>query len=127
MIRTIALGLVSISLLSVGQTSFKVGLNSIGGMSLSEGLGTVTKIVQTPWILLGFLCYGLSSVLWLDVLSNLPYTMAFPLVGLTYVFTILIGHFVFHEPIGWLKLFGVACILAGIFFIFRAGIPQTSN
>ncbi len=121
MIGTIMLGLIAIMLLSAGQTSLKVGLNAIGGVSLADGLGGVLKLFQTPWVIIGFTCYGLSSVLWLDVLSKLDFSLAFPMVGLTYVFTLLIGRFFFGESIGWERILGVVLILGGVFFLIRSG------
>ncbi|MCB0211436.1 MAG: EamA family transporter, partial [Anaerolineae bacterium] len=120
-VGTILLGLVSIMLLSAGQTSLKFGLNAIDGVSLSDGLGGIFKLLQTPWIIVGFGLYGLSAVLWLDVLSKLDFSLAFPMVGLTYVFTLLIGRFFFGETVGWERMLGVACILCGIFFLVRSG------
>ena len=121
MINTILLGLVSIMLLSAGQTSLKFGLNAIDGVSLSDGIAGLFKLFQTPWIIVGFACYGLSSVLWLDVLSKLDFSLAFPMVGLTYVFTLLIGRFFFGEVFGWERVLGVALILGGVFFLVRSG------
>ncbi len=121
MLGTFILGLVAIMLLSAGQTALKAGLNAVGGVSLSEGLGLVFKLFQTPWVIVGFLCYGLSSVLWLDVLSKLDFSLAFPMVGLTYVFTLLIGRFFFGEAVGWERLVGVALIVSGLFFLIRSG------
>ena len=118
---TILLGLVSIMLLSAGQTSLKFGLNAIGGVSLADGVAGMFKLLQTPWIIVGFGLYGLSAVLWLDVLSKLDFSLAFPMVGLTYVFTLLIGRFFFGETLGWERMLGVAFILMGIFFLVRSG------
>jgi drug/metabolite transporter (DMT)-like permease len=121
MIWTVVLALVAIMLLSAGQTSLKYGLNVIGGVSLSDGVAGFLKLLQTPWVIVGFLCYGLSSILWLDVLSKLEFSLAFPLVGLTYVFTLLIGRFFFGEILGWERILGVAFILMGVFFLVRSG------
>lgn len=121
MIWTIILGLVAIMLLSAGQTSIKFGLNAIGGVSLSDGVVGFFKLFQTPWVVVGFALYGLSSILWLDVLSKLDFSLAFPMVGLTYVFTLLIGRFFFGETVGWERMLGVAFILGGIFFLVRSG------
>src|SRR5262245_10188093 len=95
MTGTFILGLVAIVLLSAGQTSIKFGLNSIGGVSLAEGVGSFLKLLQTPWVIIGFVCYGLSSVLWLDVLSKLDFSLAFLLVGFSYVFSLLFVFFFF--------------------------------
>ncbi len=121
MIGTFLLGLVAIMLLSAGQTSLKFGLNAIDGVSLSQGLAGFFKLFQTPWIIVGFACYGLSSILWLDVLSKLDFSLAFPMVGLTYVFTLLIGRFFFGEAVGWERMLGVGLIVFGIFFLIRSG------
>jgi drug/metabolite transporter (DMT)-like permease len=121
MIGTFLLGLVSIMLLSAGQTSLKYGLNVIEGVSLSDGPAGFLKLFQTPWVIVGFGLYGLSAILWLDVLSKLDFSLAFPMVGLTYVFTLLIGRFFFGETIGWERMVGVAFIIGGIFFLIRSG------
>lgn len=118
MVNTILLGLISILLLSAGQTSLKFGLNAIDGVNLSEGLiNLFLKLFQTPWLMVGFGLYGLSAVLWLDVLSKLDFSLAFPVVALTYVFTLLIGRFFFGEVFGWERIFGVMLILSGVFFL----------
>lgn len=121
MIRTIFLGFIAILFVSFGQTSLKVGLNHIGGFSINDGLLGSLKLVTTPWIAVGFLFYILSSILWLDVLSKLDFSLAFPMVGSTYVFTLIIGHFFFGEIFGWDRLLGVGLILSGIFFLVRSG------
>jgi drug/metabolite transporter (DMT)-like permease len=121
MIGTFLLGLVSIMLLSAGQTSIKFGLNSIGGISLGDGVIGIFKLFQTPWVIIGFAFYGISAILWLDVLSKLDFSLAFPMVGLTYVFTLLIGRFFFGEVVGWERILGVTFILCGLFFLIRSG------
>ena len=121
MIGTIILGLVAIMLLSAGQTSLKFGLNAIGGVSLAGGLASFLKLFQTPWVIVGFGLYAVSSILWLDVLSKLDFSLAFPMVGLTYVFTLLIGRFFFGEAVGWERMLGVTFILGGVFFLVRSG------
>lgn len=124
MIGTFLLGLVAIMLLSAGQTALKAGLNAIGGVNLADGPMGFLKLFQTPWVIVGFACYGLSSILWLDVLSKLDFSLAFPMVGLTYVFTLLIGRFFFGETVGWERMLGVGLILCGVFFLIRSGTPR---
>jgi len=121
MIRTAVLGIVAIIFLSVGQTSLKLGLNHVGGFSLAEGISSFGKLVTTAWVVIGFVCYGLSSILWMDVLSKLDFSLAFPMVGSVYVFNLLIGRFFFHETFGWDRMFGVGLILLGICCLVRSG------
>jgi len=123
MIFTLFIALVAILLLVGGQTLLKMGLNDIGGVSLFGGnpVGSVLGLFRTPWIILGLACYGVSSILWLDVLSKLDFSLAFPLVSLTYVFQLVIGRFIFHETVGLNRIGGVLLILGGLFFVIRSG------
>jgi drug/metabolite transporter (DMT)-like permease len=123
MLFTLLIALIAILFLVGGQTLLKLGLNHIGGVSLFDGnaLGSLLGLFRTPWIMLGFVCYGLSALLWLDVLSKLDFSMAFPMVSLTYVFSLVIGRFIFHETVGLDRIIGVFLILAGLFFVIRSG------
>jgi multidrug transporter EmrE-like cation transporter len=123
MIFTLFIALVAILLLVGGQTLLKMGLNDIGGVSLFGGnpVGSLLGSFRTPWIILGLACYGVSSILWLDVLSKLDFSLAFPLVSLTYVFQLVIGRFIFHETVGLNRIGGVLLILGGLFFVIRSG------
>ena len=121
MIWTFVLALISIMLLSGGQTAIKYGLNSIGGVDLSEGIMGLFKLLQTPWVIVGFILYGVSAILWLDVLSKLDFSLAFPMVALTYIFTLLIGRFFFGETVGWERILGVVFIIIGVIFLVRSG------
>jgi len=120
-IKTVLLGIVAMVFLSLGQISLKTGLNQIGGFRLAGGVSDFSKLLDTPWILIGFLCYGISSVLWMDVLSKLHFSLAFPMVGSIYVFNLLIGRFFFNEMFGWDRVLGVGLILFGILCLVRSG------
>lgn len=124
MLGTIILGLISIMLLSAGQTSIKAGLNAIGGISLANGPLDFLKMFETPWVIFGFVCYGVSALIWLDVLSKLDFSLAFPMVSLTYVFSLLIGRFFFQEYVGPERILGVVFILCGLFFLVRSSGPS---
>jgi drug/metabolite transporter (DMT)-like permease len=123
MMFTLLIALVAIVLLVGGQTLLKLGLNAIGGVSLFDGnpVGSLLGLLRTPWIVLGFACYGVSAILWLDVLSKLDFSLAFPMVSLTYVFSLVIGRFIFHETVGLDRILGVFLILGGLFFVVRSG------
>ena len=123
MIKTFVVAVFCIILLVTGQTLLKVGLVRIGGTSFLGGGGiwqNVLKLFETPYIILGFVVYGISAILWLDVLSKLEFSVAFPLVSLTYVFALIIGAFLFHEPVNISRILGVVLILGGLFFIIKS-------
>jgi drug/metabolite transporter (DMT)-like permease len=120
--RTLVVAVFCIILLVAGQTLLKVGLLRIGGTSFMSGplLQNVSKLFSTPYIVLGFAVYGVSAILWLDVLSRLDFSVAFPLVSLTYIFALIIGSVLFHEQVGLSRVMGVCLICGGLVFIVKS-------
>jgi drug/metabolite transporter (DMT)-like permease len=123
MLITLALAFFCIVLLVFGQTLLKVGLNDIGNFDLFgvDILLSLANLLKTPYIILGFCFYGVSAIFWLQVLSKMEFSMAFPLVSLTYIFALIIGRFVFHEVVTMSRILGVLLICSGLFFVVRSG------
>jgi len=49
-------------------------------------------------VLMGFICYGLSTVLYLQVLARIDLSLAYPTVSLGYVLVIIMSRVLFKEP-----------------------------
>jgi multidrug transporter EmrE-like cation transporter len=109
-----AVALGSIILGATGQFLFRLGMLNYGKVSVTSIWGQLVSIIFTPAIFLGFLCFGLSSFLWLVVISRWELSYAYPLVALGYVLVILYGTFLLHEHITFPKIVGSILILAGI-------------
>jgi drug/metabolite transporter (DMT)-like permease len=110
-------------LLAVGaQTLMKLAIVRSGGMPVLEiGIaGLIRKFMSVPYIFVSFGLYALSAVLWLEVLSKLDLSVAFPMVSLTYVATLFVGRFLFDEPVSLYRVFGVLLICSGVFFVIRS-------
>jgi multidrug transporter EmrE-like cation transporter len=121
-LHALALAFVCVLLVIAGQLLMKLAVLRSGGMPVLEiGIsGLVRKFITVPYILVGFALYGVSSILWLEVLSKLDFSVAFPLVSVTYVGTLLVGRFVFDEPVGISRVMGVLLICSGVFFVIRS-------
>src|SRR3989344_1867393 len=89
------------------------------GVLLSNLTPNVQSIVQTiisPFVLIGFLAYGTSSIIWLFVLQKFPLSVAYPALSLTYIAIVVISFYVLKEPLTSPKIFGVFLIIAGAYF-----------
>lgn len=119
-----ALGLAAICILLAvaGQTLLKVAVMRSGGIPVLEiGLaGLVRKFMGVPYILVGFALYGVSAILWLEVLSKLDLSVAFPMVSVTYIGTLFVGRFLFNEPVNIYRVMGVLLICSGVLFVIRS-------
>ena len=110
----LAVALVSIFLGATGQFLFRLGMLHYGKVTVIGIWGQLIEIIFTPAILLGFLCFGLSSLLWLVVISRWELSYAYPLVALGYVLAIVFGTVLLHEDLAWPKILGSVLILSGI-------------
>ena len=122
MIRVWISGFISIGLLVAGQSLLKHGLNVAGGTSLLEQgiVGTLQRMVSQPFVPAGFACYAVSSLLWLDVLSKLEISKAYPLVSLSYVFSLLIGLLIFGDQVSWVRVVGIGLICIGVVLVAQS-------
>lgn len=121
-LQAFLLAAVCILMVIGGQTLMKLAIVKSGGMPVLEiGIvGLLRKFVAVPYIFLGFGLYGVSAILWLQVLSKLDFSVAFPMVSLTYIGTLFVGRFLFDEPVNLCRVFGVLLICSGVFFVIRS-------
>ncbi|KLU65893.1 4-amino-4-deoxy-L-arabinose-phosphoundecaprenol flippase subunit ArnE [Desulfosporosinus acididurans] len=109
-----AVALGSIMLGATGQFLFRLGMLTYGKVTVTGIWRQLGAIIFTPAIFLGFMCFGLSSFLWLVVISRWELSYAYPLVALGYVIAIFYGTLILHENLSFPKIMGSILILAGI-------------
>jgi multidrug transporter EmrE-like cation transporter len=120
--NTFHIAILSIALSVAAQFSLKAGMS---GAALKEILNqpfsqrTVYSVMTDKYVLLGFLLYGLGALVWLGVLSKWDVSKAYPLVGLGFAFTVVIGLMI-GEHVTLPRLIGVALICLGVFLVGRS-------
>lgn len=111
------LAIVQSMLLAGGQVLLKFGLGRMLPFSMSIAFW---KSVFVNWQFAACgLCYGAGSVLWFYIVKHYPFSMAYPMVSLSYVFGMIAAIVFFHEPVEWTKWLGVLLIMAGCYFIAK--------
>ena len=72
-----------------------------------------------PAVLTGFALYGLGALVWLLVLAEWDVSKAYPLVGLGFAATLLIGWSI-GEHVTIVRAIGVVLICAGVALVGRS-------
>lgn len=80
---------------------------------------TVVSISTNANVLGGFLLYGLGAVVWLSVLSKWDVSKAYPMVGLGFVLTTVVGRLM-GEQVDAYRVIGVVLICMGIILVARS-------
>src|SRR4030043_1474586 len=101
MLQTYLILFVSILTAVVGQFLLKKGITILGPQELD--LKTIWFLIKSIftnfYIFFGLVCYGLSFLFWLLVISKIKLSEAYPALSLMYIFVILGSHFIFKESI----------------------------
>jgi len=87
-----------------GQALLKAGSSAGSFVQQLLDLGTI----------FGLGCYGGSALLYMVALRGIPLSIALPATAMSYIAVAMIGHFVFHEPIGMQRMAGLGMILVGV-------------
>lgn len=99
-----------------------IATSLIGQTLLKSGAGAANFWTQLfDWhTLLGFCLYGGAALFYIIALRKIPMSVALPSTAISYVAAIVIGHFLFAEPIGALHLSAIALICGGVVLLALA-------
>jgi drug/metabolite transporter (DMT)-like permease len=111
-VKYIFLTILNSSITITGQVLWKMAVMRTEGYSY--------KLIVNPLVIFGVLAYGLSTVLWLYILSKIPFSVAYALTSTTYAFSLFAGYYIFHEGITPSKVIGTVLILTGVIFFAKA-------
>ncbi|WP_319586807.1 hypothetical protein [uncultured Desulfobulbus sp.] len=120
--NTLIFAVASIVLSVAAQFLLKAGMSSLNLRAmLAEPLRFQTSmaILLNPKVLAGFLLYGLGAIFWLAVLARWDVSKAYPLVGIGFLLTVIVG-FALGEQVTLMRTLGVLMICAGVFIVSRS-------
>ena len=107
---------------ALGQLSMKKGMASVGSISLtlSTVVVSVTRMLTSPFVLLGLFLYAISAIFWLTVLSRVDLSYAYPMISIGYVLVMALSWIFLNERFAFIRILGVALICGGVFLISRS-------
>ena len=98
----------------------KQGMIIFGQFPVTQLLAKILPMLFQPYVFIGILCFGVSSVFWLVVLSRIELSMAYPLVSIAYVVTAIFSYFIFKENVTLIRWIGILTICLGVFLVSRS-------
>ena len=119
--RYLPLILTGVLLNAAAQLLLKQGMRKIGHFAFQAAalLPTGLAVATNPYILTGLLCYVISVVVWLMVLSRVEVSFAYPLLSVGYIVTALAGYYLFQENMNISRWAGIIVICLGVWLITR--------
>jgi len=115
----IFIALTSIVMSVAAQFLLKIGMSSQAvkhALSQSFTFRLPIIILSNKYIFSGFALYGLGAVIWLKVLSAWDVSKAYPLVGIGFGLTAIVG-MALGESISALRILGILLICEGVWLV----------
>ncbi len=98
--------------LVISQVFLKFAMMRMGSFRFSW---TFFKEALVNWPLA---CSGISiavaTILWMYIIRHFEFSVAYPLISISYIFGMLVAVFVFHEAVPVTRWIGVFLIVAGV-------------
>jgi len=119
---SLALILCAVFLGAAAQLLLKAGANAVGQFAFDTSSlpSAMTRLAAEPRVLAGVVLYAASLVAWILALSRVEVSIAYPMVSLGYVITVLAAWWWLGETVTLLRLTGVALIVLGVVFVARS-------
>lgn len=103
--------LINTLMLVCGQMLFKLGSN---GKKISN-VSDILSLLFSPVILAALTLYGITTLLWLYILSKVKLSFAYPIQALAFPIVLIASTLLFHEKIPLNRWVGVGVIVAGVY------------
>lgn len=103
------------------QLFLKFGMDRIGEFSftLANIWPIGWKVATNYFVILGLMCYVISVVVWLMVLSRVPVGVAYPMVSIGYIVTAIAGYFLLGETLTATRIAGIFVIILGVYLVAK--------
>lgn len=115
--KLIVLSTIQSLFLVVSQVFLKLAMTRMGAFRFSREF---LKEVLGNWQLA---CSGISiavaTLLWMYILRRFEFSMAYPMISISYIFGMLVAVFLFHETVPLTRWIGVFLIIAGVVLVAK--------
>ncbi len=117
MLKLLGLSTLQCLLLTSAQVFLKIAMARMGAFEWSWSFFG-RNLTNWPLAASGITIVG-ASLLWFYILKVFPFSQAYPMISISYVFGMLAAIFIFHETIPLTRWLGVMLIIGGVILIAR--------
>ncbi|HSW91241.1 MAG TPA: EamA family transporter [Candidatus Saccharimonadales bacterium] len=103
--------IINVFLMASGQLLFK---RSADFINHNPTMPFPMNYVTNTWFYAAVLIFGISTVVWTQVLTKIPLSIAYPITSFSYLLTLLGALVIFHEQLEPSSIIGVVIIMVGI-------------
>lgn len=110
----------SVLLNCAAQLLIRKGMLVVGEVGVSSLISHLGAMICNLWLWSAMICYGISILLWMAVLSKVEVSFAYPFLSIGYVVAAIICWQLFGESLSLTRIAGILVICVGVFLISRS-------
>ena len=114
--RWFLLTILCVAMIAAGQLLFKTAASQ---WRLDGWTWATVRGFLSPALLAALVLYGVTTILWVLILRNVPLSAVFPLYALVFLLVPVAAHLVLDEPWSWNTLIGGGVIIVGVIIAVR--------
>jgi len=114
-ISLLPLSVIQAILLAGGQVLLKIALRHVPPFAWTWQF--IWSQVTNWWWLACGLSFAGATILWAYILKHYPFSLAYPMSSMAYIFGMIAAMFVFHEQVSVSVWVGILLIMAGCWLI----------
>lgn len=101
-------------LMTSGQLFFKKAAFFVND---NPNLSFVLKYLHNPWFYCAVAFFGLSTLVWVQILTNVKLSIAYPTLSITYILVAIGAFFFFGEKMIPVNILGLLLVMLGVSLI----------
>jgi drug/metabolite transporter (DMT)-like permease len=117
MLKLIGLAIVQSFLLMLSQVFLKLAVMQFGPFQFT--LAYFKSILTNYYLAISGIAVAGAISFWVYILRHYPFSIAYPLGSISYIFGLVAAVIIFHEHVSVTRWIGVCIIIIGIYFVTK--------
>lgn len=117
MLKLIGLAIIQSFFLMLSQVFLKLAVTQYGAFQFT--FAYLKTVFGNIYLIISGLTITAAISLWVYILKHYPFSIAYPLGSISYIFGLVAAILVFHEHVSLTRWLGVCIIIVGIYFVTK--------
>jgi drug/metabolite transporter (DMT)-like permease len=117
MLKLVILSIIQSIFLMFSQVLLKLAVMQFGPFQFT--FAWFRTLFSNLYLLLSGLSIACAMSLWVYILRHYPFSVAYPMGSLSYIFGLVAAIFIFQESVSPYRWLGVCIIIVGIYFVTK--------
>ncbi len=117
MLKLVGLAVIQSFFLMLSQVFLKLAVMQFGAFRFT--FAYFKSVFGNLYMIISGVTIATAISLWVYILKHYPFSVAYPLGSISYIFGLVAAVIVFHENVSPMRWMGVCIIIVGIYFVTK--------